>query len=343
MIVVMQTGASQEQIDAVMSFIKELGLRSQPIMGAERTVIGVIGGLDEEKSALIEQLETLAGVDRAVPISRPYKFASREWRPAKTVITVGGVDIGGPGVVVMAGPCTVEDRSQLLETAHAVKEAGARILRGGAFKPRTSPYQFHGLGRKGLELLAEAREETGLPVITEVLDTEDVSLVAEFADILQIGTRNMANFALLRKVGKSHRPVMLKRGMASTVDEWLQAAEYILSEGNSNVLLCERGIRTFEPSTRNTFDVNGMSVALSRSHLPVVADPSQATGHRYLVPPVSRAAVAAGADALIIEVHPDPAHAKTDGAQSLTVSEFQSLMAELKPLAAAIHRPLSPA
>ena len=340
MIVVMQSGASREQIESVMDFIREMGLRPQPIFGAERTVIGVVGALDEEKAELIEQLENLPSVDRAVPVSRPYKFASRDWRPGKTVIDVGGVPIGGKQVVVMAGPCTVESRGQLLETAQAVKEAGATILRGGAFKPSTSPYSFHGLGVKGLELLAEAREQTGLPVITEVLDPDDLAACEEYADILQIGTRNMANFALLRKVGKSRRPVMLKRGMASTIDEWLQAAEYILSEGNASVMLCERGIRTFETSTRNTFDVNGMAVVLERSHLPVVADPSQATGHRYLVPPVAKAAVAGGADALIIEVHPDPAHAKKDGAQSLTIPEFQKLMADLDPLATALRRPL---
>lgn len=340
MIVVMQGGAAREQVEAVMDLIREMGLRPQPIWGAERAVIGVVGALDEDKAQLIEQLESLPNVDRAVPISRPYKFASREWRKAKSVLDVKGVKIGGPNLVMMAGPCTVESRSQLLETAHAVKEAGATILRGGAFKPSTSPYSFHGMGRAGLELLAEARSETGLPVITELLDPDDLPAVEEFADIIQIGTRNMANFALLRKVGKTSLPVMLKRGMASTIDEWLQAAEYILAEGNPNVMLCERGIRTFEPSTRNTFDVNGMAVVLERSHLPVVADPSQATGHRYLVPPVSKAAVAAGADALIVEVHPDPAHAKKDGAQSLTIPEFQKLMTQLRTLAAAIERPL---
>ncbi|HET6387191.1 MAG TPA: 3-deoxy-7-phosphoheptulonate synthase [Armatimonadota bacterium] len=340
MIVVMKAGAARKDVDSVMDLIRELGLRPQPIFGAERTIVGVVGALDEEKAGLIEQLESFPFVDRAVPVSRPYKFASRDWRPGKTIIEVNGVKIGGPQLVIMAGPCTVESRGQLLETAHAVKEAGATILRGGAFKPSTSPYSFHGLGRQGLELLAEASRETGLPVITEVLDPDDLAACEEFANILQIGTRNMANFALLRKVGRSRLPIMLKRGMASTIDEWLQAAEYILAEGNSNVMLCERGIRTFETSTRNTFDVNGMAVALERSHLPVVADPSQATGHRYLVPPVSKAAVAAGADALIIEVHPDPAHAKKDGAQSLTIPEFQKLMADLKILAAAVNRPL---
>ena len=340
MIVVMKSGASREQVDSVMDYIRELGLRSQPIYGTERTVVGVVGALDEDKAQLIEQLENLESVDRAMPISKPYKFASREWRKSKTVVEVAGVKIGGPNLVVMAGPCTVESRSQLLETAHAVKEAGATILRGGAFKPSTSPYSFHGLGVKGLELLAEARDETGLPVITEFLDADHLADLERYADILQIGTRNMANFALLRRAGKSSRPVMLKRGWASTVDEWLQAAEYILSEGNPNVILCERGIRTFEPSTRNTFDINGMAVVLERSHLPVVADPSQGTGHRYLVPPVSKAAVAGGADALIIEVHPDPSRAKKDGAQSLTIPEFQKLMSELRGIASAVGRPL---
>jgi 3-deoxy-7-phosphoheptulonate synthase len=340
MIVVMQAGASREQVSQVMNLVSELGLKSQPIFGAERVVVGVIGGMDEEKAQLVEQLEALPFVDRAVPISRSYKFASRDWQPGKTTIEVGGISIGGSQLVVMAGPCTVESRSQILETAHAVKEAGATILRGGAFKPRTNPYSFQGHGRQGLEFLAEAREQTGLPVITEVLDTEDVGLVEEFADILQIGTRNMANFALLKKVGRSQRPVMVKRGMASTVDEWLQAAEYVLAGGNGSVMLCERGIRTFETSTRNTFDVGGMAVALARSHLPVVADPSQAAGHRYLVPPVSKAAVAAGADALIIEVHPDPAHARTDGSQSLNIPEFQKLMADLRALAPAVGRTL---
>jgi 3-deoxy-7-phosphoheptulonate synthase len=340
MIVVMRAGADREQVDAVMDFVRDMGLRPQPIFGAERTIIGVVGAMDEDKAQLIEQLGNLDSVDRAMPISRPYKFASREWRSGKTIIDVGGVKIGGPNIVVMAGPCTVESREQLLTTAHAVKEAGATILRGGAFKPSTSPYSFHGLGIEGLKLLAEAREATGLPVITELLDPDHLAAVEEYADIIQIGTRNMANFALLRKVGHSKLPVMLKRGMASTIDEWLQAAEYILSEGNSNVILCERGIRTFEPSTRNTFDINGMAVALERSHLPVVADPSQGTGHRSLVPPVSRAAIAAGADAVIIEVHPDPARARKDGAQSVTIPEFQKLMGEIRVLAEVMHRPL---
>ncbi|HET6384073.1 MAG TPA: 3-deoxy-7-phosphoheptulonate synthase [Armatimonadota bacterium] len=343
MIVVMKAGASQEQIDAVVEAIRKKGLRTHLSAGEERTIVGVIGGIDFEKEDLINHLEAMPCVERAVPVSHPYKFASREWRREKTVVNVAGVLVGGPNLVVMAGPCTVESREQILETAHAVKAAGATILRGGAFKPRTSPYQFQGLGKEALELLAEARDQTGMPVITEVLDTQDVPLVEEYADILQIGTRNMANFALLKRVGRSRRPVMIKRGMASTVDEWLQAAEYVLAEGNANVLLCERGIRTFEPSTRNTFDVNGMIVALSRSHLPVVADPSQGTGRRSMVAPLSMAAVAAGADALIVEVHPDPVHASTDGAQSVNISEFQEMMVEIGRVAAAVRRPIATA
>nr|MDQ2731422.1 3-deoxy-7-phosphoheptulonate synthase [Armatimonadota bacterium] len=306
MIVVMQGSATREQVESAMDIIREMGLRPQPIWGAERVVIGVVGALDEDKAQLIEQLESLPNVDRAVPISRPYKFASREWRKAKSILDVKGVKIGGPNLVMMAGPCTVESRSQLLETAHAVKEAGATILRGGAFKPSTSPYSFHGMGRAGLELLAEARSETGLPVITELLDPDDLPAIEEFADIIQIGTRNMANFALLRKVGKTSLPVMLKRGMASTIDEWLQAAEYILAEGNPNVMLCERGIRTFETASRNTLDLNAVPILKEKTHLPVVVDPSHGIGLRDYVPAMALAAVLAGADGILYEAHETP-------------------------------------
>ena len=337
MIIIMKQGATGAQIVNVTARIEQLGCRTHLSEGEERIIIGVIGNgrpLDRE------QIERMAGVERTVPILRPFKLASRQFHPQDTVVTVNGVPIGGRQVVVMAGPCAIESRDQLLETARAVKEAGALVLRGGAFKPRTSPYSFQGLGEEGLRLLAEAREETGLPVVTEVMDPQMVPLVATYADILQIGARNMQNYALLHAAGEVQRPVLLKRGMMSTIEELLMAAEYILSHGNDHVILCERGIRTFEQYTRNTLDISAVPLLKQLSHLPVVVDPSHGTGKWELVEPVSRAAVAAGADGLIIEVHPHPDEALSDGAQSLKPARFTTLMQSLRPVAEAVGRVL---
>jgi 3-deoxy-7-phosphoheptulonate synthase len=305
--------------------------------GEERTVLGIIGDgqrLDRE------QIERMAGVERTAPIMRPFKRASRDFHPADTIVKLNGVSIGGQQLIIMAGPCAVESREQLLETAQAVKEAGAQVLRGGAYKPRTSPYSFQGLAEQGLRILADVREQTGLLVVTEVIDPHLVPLVSAYADILQIGARNMQNYALLHAVGEAQRPVLLKRGMMSTIEEMLMAAEYILSHGNQRVILCERGIRTFETYTRNTMDINAVPLLKQLSHLPVVADPSHATGKWELVAPVSRAAVAAGADGLIIEVHPRPEEAVSDGAQSLKPFRFAELMRSLRPVAEAVGRRL---
>ncbi len=337
MIIIMKQSATGAQIVNVTARIEQLGCRTHLSEGKERTIIGVIGNgrpLDRE------QIERMAGVERTVPILRPFKLASREFHPQDTVVTVNGVPIGGRQVVVMAGPCAIESRDQLLETARAVKEAGARVLRGGAFKPRTSPYSFQGLGEEGLRLLAEARDETGLPAVTEVMDPQMVPLVTTYADILQVGARNMQNYALLHAIGEAQWPVLLKRGMMSTIEELLMAAEYILSHGNDHVILCERGIRTFEPYTRNTLDISAVPLLKQLSHLPVVVDPSHGTGKWELVEPVSRAAVAAGADGLIIEVHPHPDEAFSDGAQSLKPARFTTLMQSLRPVAEAVGRVL---
>jgi len=337
MIVVMKKGATRAHIANVTARIEQLGCRVHISEGEERTIIGVIGNgrpLDRE------QIERMDGVERTVPILRPFKLASRDFHPQDTVVTINGVRIGGGQLVVMAGPCAVESHDQLLETARAVKEAGAQVLRGGAFKPRTSPYSFQGLGEKGLRLLAAAREETGLPVVTEVMGPQMVPLVTTYADVLQIGARNMQNYALLHAVGEAQRPVLLKRGMMSTIEELLMAAEYILSHGNGRIILCERGIRTFEPYTRNTLDISAVPLLKQLSHLPVVVDPSHGTGKWELVGPVSRAAVAAGADGLIIEVHPRPEEALSDGAQSLKPARFAALMQSLRPVAAAVGRTL---
>ncbi len=337
MIIIMKQSATGAQIVNVTARIEQLGCRTHLSEGEERTIIGVIGNgrpLDRE------QIERMAGVERTVPILRPFKLASRQFHPQDTVVTVNGVPIGGRQVVVMAGPCAIESRDQLLETARAVKEAGALILRGGAFKPRTSPYSFQGLGEEGLRLLAEAREETGLPAVTEVMDPQMVPLVTGYADILQVGARNMQNYALLHAIGETQWPVLLKRGMMSTIEELLMAAEYILSHGNDHVILCERGIRTFEPYTRNTLDISAVPLLKQLSHLPVVVDPSHGTGKWELVEPVSRAAVAAGADGLIIEVHPHPDEAFSDGAQSLKPARFTALMQSLRPVAEAVGRVL---
>ncbi|HID95307.1 MAG TPA: 3-deoxy-7-phosphoheptulonate synthase [Candidatus Latescibacteria bacterium] len=341
MIVILRADVRDEDVKEVVDSLTGAGYRGADISrGVEKTVVGAIGRPTKDKGLIAEQLKALPFVEDVVLISKPYKLVSREFHPERTVIKVGDVEIGGEQVVVMAGPCSVESRDQLLSAARVVKEAGAHILRGGAFKPSTSPYSFRGLGEEGLKILAEARNETGLPVITEVMDTRDVELVTRYADILQIGTRNMANFSLLQEVGHTEKPVMLKRGMSSTIEEWLQAAEYIADKGNFNIILCERGIRTFEPYTRNTFDVNAIPVVHQLSHLPVLGDPSHGTGRWRLVAPISKAAVAAGADGLLIEIHPNPAKALKDGAQSLTFSDFGRLMRELQPLVAAIGRRL---
>jgi 3-deoxy-7-phosphoheptulonate synthase len=337
MIVVMKQGAKEAQIVNVTARIEQMGCRAHISEGKERTIIGIIGNgrpLDRE------QLERMDGVERTVPVLRPFKLASCEFHPENSVFPINGVTVGGKKLVVMAGPCAVEGRQQLLEAAHAVKEAGAQILRGGAFKPRTSPYSFQGLGEEGLKYLAEARRETGLAVVTEVMAPEQVPLVTTYADILQIGARNMQNYALLHAVGEAQRPVLLKRGMMSTIEELLMSAEYILSHGNERIMLCERGIRTFEPYTRNTLDINAVPLLKQLTHLPVIVDPSHGTGKWELVSAVSRAAVAAGADGLIVEVHPHPSHALSDGAQSLKPETFGQLMAELRAIAQAVGREL---
>jgi 3-deoxy-7-phosphoheptulonate synthase len=332
----MKSHAEQSEVDGVVHRLQELGLGAHVSGGRERTVIGVIGvGFSPE---LPSSMELLPGVDHAQRITRPYKLASSEFRPEPTVVEVGDVRFGGDEFIVMAGPCSVESREQVLDTARAVKAAGGRVLRGGAFKPRTSPYSFQGLGRIGLELLAEAREETGLPIITEVMEPGDVDLVSNYADILQIGARNMQNFPLLKEVGKTRSAVLLKRGIAGTIEEWLMAAEYIMSEGNFRVILGERGIRTFETAARNTLDLSAVPIVKRLSHLPVIADPSHGTGKWYLVKPLALAALAVGSDGLLIEVHPTPDTALSDGPQSLNFASFASMMEALRQVAPAVER-----
>ncbi|MBI1885240.1 MAG: 3-deoxy-7-phosphoheptulonate synthase [Chloroflexi bacterium] len=339
MIVVMQTDATEAQILRVQKRIRELGFKDHPIRGVERSVVAVLGQVFPE---LVDELSVLDGVDTVIRVSRSYKLASREVNPYDTVVRVGGLEIGSGKLVVMAGQCSVDTEEYVLATAQAVREAGAHVLRGGAFKPRTSPHSFEGHGQKGLKILAKAKTKTGLPIITEVLDPRDVDAVCQTADILQIGSRNGQNFPLLKEVGRIDKPVLLKRGMWATVEEWLLAAEHILSQGNRNVILCERGIRTFETATRFTFDVNAIPLVKRESHLPVIADPSHSTGRWYLVEPVALAAVAAGADGLLVEVHQSPDHALSDGAQSLTPDNFARLMERLRGLGEALGRPLHP-
>ncbi len=329
MIISMKKGATKEQIEHVCERIREFGYKVHSIEGEERVVIGVVGVGDV--TACLESLEAAPGVESAVRISSPYKFVSREFKPERSRIRINGAEIGGGEFIVMAGPCSVESERQILEAARAAASAGAKVLRGGAFKPRTSPYDFQGLEREGLELLARAREETGLAIVTEVLSEQDTDLVAEYADILQIGARNMQNYALLKRLGKCSKPVLLKRGMSSTVKELLMSAEYLTAHGNPNVILCERGIRTFETATRNTCDISAVAVLNELTHLPVILDPSHAAGKRSLVPALSRAAVAVGADGLIVEIHPQPEKALSDGAQSLTLPQFSAMMDDLKP------------
>ncbi len=340
MIVVMKTNATENQIVGVQKAIRELGFKDHRIHGEERNVVAVLGHVYPE---LVDELGVLEGVDTVVRISKPYKLASREVNPYDTIVRVGQVEIGGGSIVVMGGPCSVDTEENVLEAARAVKAAGGHILRGGAFKPRTSPYAFRGHGEKGLHILAAARAETGLPVVTEVMDARDVQVVAKHADILQIGARNSQNYTLLDEVGRSGKPVLLKRGMSATIEEWLLAAEYVLSHGNRDVILCERGIRTFETATRFTFDVNAIPLVKKLSHLPLIGDPSHATGKWDLVEPVALAAIAAGADGLEVEVHPNPDHALSDGAQSLTPKNFAKLMERARVLGDAIGRPVAPA
>jgi len=338
MIVVMKSKAEEQHVVAVVQRIREFGLKEHISYGVEHTIIGIIGQIFPE---LKDRLQLMPGVEEVIQVSKPYKLSSREFHPLDTTVKVGNVVIGGKDIVVMAGPCAVESEEQLLTTAAAVKAAGATVLRGGAYKPSTSPYNFRGLGETGLKLLAMAKKETGMPIITEVLAVQDVELVARYADILQIGARNMQNFVLLDEVGKTKKPVMLKRGLSATIQEWLLAAEYILSQGNEDLILCERGIRTFETATRNTLDVSAIPLIERLSHLPIIADPSHGTGQWYLVPPVAMAAVAAGADGLLIEVHPNPDQALKDGPQSLTFANFESLMKSLGPVASAVGRSLA--
>lgn len=335
MIIVMQKGATTRQIANITARVEQSGRQVHLSEGEERTIIGVVGdGRPLDRA----QFEMMEGVEKIVPILSPFKLASRDFRPQDTLVRINGLQAGGSKIVVMAGPCAVESREQLLAAARAVQAAGATVLRGGAFKPRSSPYSFQGLGLEGLKLLAEARKETGLLVVTEVISPETVPLVSSYVDILQVGARNMQNFALLHAVGEAQKPVLLKRGLMSTMEELLMSAEYILSHGNDRVMLCERGIRTFEPYTRNTLDINAVPMLKQLTHLPVFVDPSHGTGKWSLVGPVARAAVAAGADGLEIEVHPDPEQAMSDGAQSLKPERFARLMEELRAVAQAVGR-----
>jgi 3-deoxy-7-phosphoheptulonate synthase len=329
MIISMRMHATREEIDAVCDQIREFGYKVHTIQGEERVVIGAVGVGDVTEC--LESLQAMPGVENAVRISAPYKFVSREFQPEPSRIRVNGTVIGAGEFVVIAGPCSVESERQIMETAEAVAAAGGRILRGGAFKPRTSPYDFQGLEVEGLKLLRKAKQATGLDIITEVMSDSDVELVSEYADILQIGARNMQNFALLKNLGKSTRPVLLKRGMSSTIRELLMSAEYVVAHGNRNVILCERGIRTFETATRNTCDLAAVPVLNELTHLPVLVDPSHATGKRSLVPALARAAVAIGADGIMVEVHPHPEKAVSDGAQSLTIAQYQAMMRDLAP------------
>ena len=338
MIVVLNRDSTKENLDSIQKRIEGHGLRAQISTGVERTVVGVLGSIPSEFK---DEMELMPGVAEVVLISKPYKLASREFHPEGSIIRVGNAVIGGPDPVVMAGPCSVEDEEQMVATAKAVKKAGATVLRGGAYKPRTSPYSFRGMGLDGLKLLNIAKQETGLPIITEVMSPADVDTVAQYADILQIGARNMQNYNLLDEVGATRKPVMVKRGMSAPYEEWLLAAEYVLAAGNSQVMLCERGIRGFEQFTRFTMDVAAIPVIQRLSHLPIIADPSHSTGKWYLVTPVALAAVAAGAHGLLIEVHPNPDVAKCDGAQSLTFENFDSLMGQVGAVASARQVPVN--
>ncbi len=332
MVIIMKKSATEGQIESVIGWIESVGYRAHPSQGVERTIIGVVG--DDRGKAQLRSAEHLPGVEKVMPILKPYKLASREAREGNTVVRIGDLEIGGPNFVVMAGPCSIESEEQLLESAYIVRKGGAQILRGGAYKPRTSPYSFQGMEEEGLKLLKKAREKTGLPVVTEVMNTTDVDLVEQYADIIQIGARNAQNFALLKKVGQARKPVLLKRGMMTTIEELLMAAEYILAAGNNDVILCERGIRTFETATRNSLDLSVVPIIKELSHLPIVVDPSHATGKRSLVPPMAKAALVAGAHGIMIEVHPEPEKALSAGPQSLTIPGFEKLMGEIKKIKA---------
>lgn len=336
MIIVMKKNADQQELEKVINWIESVGYKAHVSTGVERTIIGAIG--DERGKVFLKAVETWPGVEKIMPILQPYKLASRETKDGNTVITVGDVKIGGPKCVVIAGPCAVESPEQLMETAFVVKEAGASMLRGGAFKPRTSPYSFQGLGEEGLKILAQAREKTGLPVVTEVMSDSDIELVESYADVLQLGARNIQNFALLKALGQAKKPVLLKRGMMTTLEELLMSAEYILASGNDQVILCERGIRTFETATRNTLDISAVPVLKDKTHLPVIVDPSHAIGQWKFVLPLAKAAVAVGADGLLIEVHPDPLHALSDGPQSLKPEKFYKLMDEIESIAKIVRK-----
>jgi 3-deoxy-7-phosphoheptulonate synthase len=335
MIIVMKKNATETQINRVIQWIESVGYKPHPSRGVERTIIGAVG--DDRGKSCLKYAESLSGVEKTMPILKPYKLASRESRLERTIIPVGDVVIGGPRFVVMAGPCSVESEEQMMEAAYVVKKGGAHIVRGGAFKPRTSPYSFQGMEEEGLKILERVREKTGMPVVTEVVNPIDVDLVESYADMLQIGARNVQNFALLKKVGQSRKPVLLKRGMMTTIEELLMSAEYILSEGNEQVILCERGIRTFETSTRNTLDISAVPVLKELTHLPVIVDPSHAAGTWKYVIPLSRAAMAVGADGLIVEVHPEPEKAVSDGLQSLKPEKYYQLMDEIRSLETAMR------
>ena len=335
----MEAHATDDDVKGVLARLKEANLEGHLSPGEERVVIGAVGVITDPD--IRPAVSRMSGVEEVIAISRPYKLTGREFQPEDSVVDVGGVKIGDGSLAVMAGPCSIENEEHMVETARAVRDAGAQIIRGGAFKPRTSPYSFRGLGEEGLRHLAAAREETGLPVITEVMSERDVEIVARYADVLQIGTRNMQNFTLLDEVGLTRKPVMLKRGLTATIDEWLLAAEYIMAQGNRDVILCERGIRTFETATRNTLDLSAIPVIKRLSHLPVVSDPSHGTGHWYLVEPMARASMAVGADGLMVEVHPSPDHALSDGPQSLTFENFAELMLSLERVGEAVGRPLA--
>ncbi|MBA3761321.1 MAG: 3-deoxy-7-phosphoheptulonate synthase [Gemmatimonadales bacterium] len=336
MLIVMRHGAAEEEIQRVAATIEEMGYQARPMPGKQRTTVGLVGNDGRVDGS---RLAALPGVQEIIHVTKPYKQVSREWKADSTVIRLpGGISVGGDEVVVMAGPCSVETERQILDAAWAVRDAGATVLRAGAYKPRSSPYSFQGLGRAGLTLLARAREETGLLIVTEAMDGEEMDFVAEIADIIQIGARNMQNYSLLKRAGRSGKPILLKRGLSATIQELLLSAEYILAEGNPNVILCERGVRGFDPATRNLFDLSAIAVVHGLSHLPIVADPSHGTGHRDMVIPMARAAVAAGADGLLVEVHPTPDRALSDGAQSLYPEQFDRMMKEIRLIAEAIGR-----
>jgi 3-deoxy-7-phosphoheptulonate synthase len=340
MLVVMQHGATPSEVEGVVRIIEEMGYQARPMPGAQRTAVGLVGNDGRVDSS---RIEAMPGVAQVIHVTQPYKQVSREWREENTRVTIApGVTFGGDDIPIIAGPCSVESEQQIITAARAVRAAGATALRGGAFKPRSSPYSFQGLGKKGLEMLALARRETGLAVVTEAMDEEGANLVAEFADCIQIGARNMQNYSLLKAVGRIGKPVLLKRGLAATINDLLMSAEYVLSEGNSQVILCERGVRSFDPAARNMFDLTAIPIVHKLSHLPIIADPSHGTGLREKVTPMARAAVAAGADGIIVEVHPTPERALSDGGQSLFPEQFARLVTELRAIAGAIGRAISP-